>query len=76
MKSTIGRPRKLTDRQVEMVLEWRSRYLTWRALGKALMSQRALAREFGVAPATIRYAIRIEGQYKKAAHPRVRSERE
>jgi len=48
MKSTIGRPRKLADRQIRIILFWHSRYLAWSALGKTLRSQRILARELGV----------------------------
>ena len=48
MKSTIGRPRKLTDRQVQIILAWHARYLVWRAYGKTLKSQRQLANEWGV----------------------------
>lgn len=48
MKNRIGRPRKLTDSQVKIILTWHARYLAWRALGRTLKSQRALARELGV----------------------------
>ncbi len=65
MKSTIGRPRALTDRQVKIILAWRVRYLIWRALRKTLKSQRELARELGVSQATISQAIRLAGEYKQ-----------
>lgn len=64
MKSTIGRPRKLTDRQVRVILAWHMRYLFWRAFRKTLTTQRELARELGVSQATISHVIRIEGKYK------------
>jgi hypothetical protein len=67
MKSTIGRPRVLTDRQVTIILAWHARYLLWRALGQTLKSQRQLAGELGVSQATIGYAIRILGCYKQAS---------
>lgn len=65
MKSTIGRPRRLTDRQVKVILAWHVRYLFWRALGKGLKSQRDLAREFGVSQSTIGHVVRMRGEYKK-----------
>jgi hypothetical protein len=55
MKNTIGRPRKLTDRHVKIILGWDARYVIWRALGKTLKSQRTLSRELGVSQATIIY---------------------
>ena len=65
MKSTIGRPRALTDRQVKIILAWHVRYLIWRALRKTLKSQRELARELGVSQATISQAIRLAGECKQ-----------
>jgi transposase len=67
MKSTIGRPRKLTDRQVKVILAWHARFLLWRALRLTLKSQRQLAKELGVSQATISHAVRLQGRYKKAA---------
>jgi transposase len=64
MKSTIGRPRVLTDRQVKIILAWRVRYLVWRALGTMLKSQRQLARELGVSQSTVARAVRLFGNYK------------
>ena len=65
MKSTIGRPRTLTDRQVQIVLAGYARYLAWKALRKTLKSQRQLAQEFGVSQGTISRAVRLSGQYKQ-----------
>jgi transposase len=70
MKSTIGRPRKLTDRQVKIVLAWHARYLLWRALRVTLKSQLQLANELGVSQSTISHVIRVQGHYKKPA-PRI-----
>jgi Trp operon repressor len=67
MKSTIGRPRRLTDRQVKIILAWHLRYLIWRAYRKTLKSQRELARELGVSQATISYVVRNAGQYKQVS---------
>lgn len=65
MKSTIGRPRTLTDAQVEVILASHSRYLAWKALRKTFKSQRELAQEFGVSQGTISRAVRLHGQYKQ-----------
>ena len=67
MKSTIGRPRALTDRQVKIILAWHVRYLIWRALRETLKSQRELARELGVSQATISYVVRHGGVYKQVS---------
>jgi len=65
MKSTIGRPRTLTDRQVQIVLACHARYLAWQVQRKTLKSQRQLAQEFGVSQGTISRAVRFNGQYKQ-----------
>jgi hypothetical protein len=65
MKSKIGRPRKLTDHQVKLILAWHMRYLIWRALRRTLKTQRELAYELGVSQATISRVIHIWGQYKQ-----------
>ena len=70
MKNTIGRPRKLTDRQVEIILAWHARYVIWRALGRTLKSQRELARELGVSQSTITYVVRLGGRYKQVCPTR------
>ena len=70
MKSTIGRPRKLTDREVRIILIWHARYLAWRALGRSLKSQRILARELGVSQATVSYVVRRDGDYKQVCPTR------
>jgi transposase len=67
MKSTIGRPRALTDRQVKIILAWHLRYLIWRALRGTLKSQRELALELGVSQATISSVVRQAGRYKQVS---------
>ena len=69
-KSTIGRPRALTDRQVEIVLAAHAQFLAWKALRNTVKSQRQLAREFGVCQATVSLAIRSKGQYKQVSPER------
>ena len=62
MRSTIGRPRTLTDRQVKIILAWHARFLVWRALRKTLKSQRQLARELGVSQARSAMSFRLGGR--------------
>jgi hypothetical protein len=64
MRSTIGRPRVLSEEQIKVVLAWRVRYLFWRALRRSLKSQRQLAQELGVSQSTISYVMRNGGRYK------------
>jgi transposase len=55
MQSTKGRPRQITDAQVEAILEWhRNR--------KPL---RVFATEIGLKPSTVQYVIERKGQYKQ-----------
>jgi hypothetical protein len=69
-KSTIGRPRALTDRQVEIILFEHSRRLAWKAFGASLKSQRELARELGVSRGTVSHVVRILGRYKQVSPER------
>jgi hypothetical protein len=66
-KSTIGRPRALTDRQVKIILLEHARFIAWKALGQSLKSQRQLAQELGVSQGTIAHVIRIRGHYKQVS---------
>jgi transposase len=65
MKSTIGRPRKLTHEQIAYVLMWHERFIAWRTLRRGLKSQRQLARELGVSQSTISYIAGSGGRYKR-----------
>jgi hypothetical protein len=67
MKSTIGRPRSLTDEQVARILAWHEQILALKSLRASLKTQRQLAAELGVAPATVARVIACRGQYKKPA---------
>jgi transposase len=58
MKSTIGRPRALTQDQVDLILAW---YDTVRQL----TTRRQLAKELGVAPSTVYNVIRRRGEFKQ-----------
>ena len=66
-KSTVGRPRRLTDEQVTWLLAEYGRYRAWRSLRATVKSQRQLAQELGVSQATISLAIRSEGRYKQGS---------
>jgi hypothetical protein len=64
-RSTTGRPRALTDAQVEVILAEHARFMEWQALRQTVKSQRVLAREFGVSQGTVSLAVRSKGQYKQ-----------
>jgi transposase len=70
MKSTIGRPRRLTDEQVSVILAWHEQLLGWKALRGALKTQRQLAQELGVSTATISRVIACRGQFKQPSPER------
>lgn len=58
MKSTIGRPRALTQEQVNLILSW------YDAM-RAMKTLRQLAKELGVAPSTVYNVIRKRGEFKQ-----------
>lgn len=66
LRSTIGRPRVLTYRQVRRVLAAYARYCAWKALRRTVKSQRQLAQEFRVSLTTIQRVIRSQGRFKQA----------
>ena len=66
LRSTIGRPRVLTYRQVRRVLAAYARYCAWKALRRRVKSQRQLAKEFRVSLTTIQRVIRSQGRFKQA----------
>ena len=74
MKSTIGRPRSLSDEQIATILAWHEQYLTWKALRGALKTQRQLASDLGVSTATISRVIACRGQFKQPPPERRGSE--
>ena len=55
MNSTVGRPRQVTDAQVEAIMHW---YYSRKRISQ-------LARELGLSVKTVEYVIRIRGQYKQ-----------
>jgi len=67
MKSTIGRPRALTDLQVAAILDWHAQILAWKAARSALKTQRQLAAELGVSSATISHVVKCAGKFKQAS---------
>jgi hypothetical protein len=70
MKSTIGRPRRLTDQQIAAILTWHEQIRAWKVLRGALKTQRQLARELGVSPATISHVIARGGEFKQPSPER------
>ena len=55
MYSTKGNPRRVTDEQVERILEWHANR----------KSMRQFAKEINLAPSTIYFVIQIGGKYKQ-----------
>jgi len=55
MYSTKGNPRRVTDEQVERILEWHS--------NRKSLSQ--FSKEINLPPSTILSVIRIDGKYKQ-----------
>ena len=67
MKSTIGRPRRLTDAQVAIILAWHEEILELKAFRARVKTQRQLALELGVAPSTVAHVIACRGQFKQGS---------
>jgi len=61
MKSTIGRPRALTDEQVARIFKWHDAILKWKARRSKLTTLRQLAKELGVTHGAITSVIRQRG---------------
>jgi hypothetical protein len=64
MKSTIGRPRKLSDAQVTTILQWHEAILAWNALRKGIPTQRALAKALGVSSSAVSHVVACRGHFK------------
>jgi transposase len=67
MKSSVGRPRRLTDEQVAKILAWHEEICAWKAKGAHLKSLRQFARDLGVSPSTVLQVIHSRGSYKKSS---------
>lgn len=67
MKSTMGRPRRTTDEQVETILKWHAEYRAWRAGRPAISTIRELARYLGLSRGAVTDVIRRAGAYKQAS---------
>ncbi len=65
MKSTIGRPRVLTDEQVARIIKWHDAILKWKARRSKLITLRQLAKELGVTHGAVTSVIRQRGQHKQ-----------
>ena len=66
-KSTIGRPRTLTDEQVAAILAWHDAMSAWKAIRTSIKTIRQFAKEMGVTHGAVTYVIRRQGQMKKAS---------
>jgi len=65
MKSTVGRPRRTSDAQVEFILTWYAEYTAWKARRPAIRSMGDLAHILGVSTGAISSVIRRRGVYKQ-----------
>lgn len=63
MKSIKGRPRMVTDAQVEAILEWH----------RSRKTLRQVAAELGLSPKLVQYVIARGGEYKQVS-PELREE--
>lgn len=66
MKSSMGRPRLLTDEQVELILAWRADVEAWKEQGRRLKTRKQLAQELGVSETTIWNVLEQQGRFKQA----------
>jgi DNA-binding transcriptional regulator YhcF (GntR family) len=65
VKSTVGRPRRVTDEQVRIILAWYAELAELKARRKAVKTIRQLARELQLSTATISDVIRTHGVFKQ-----------
>jgi DNA invertase Pin-like site-specific DNA recombinase len=81
MKSTMGRPRRATDAQVEFILKWAADYMAWLAKRPKIGSRQELAKHLGLSRTTVQRIIAESGHYKQitpeqhAAHRAIRRKR-
>lgn len=67
MKSLIGRPRRVTDRQIRTILAWHEAWSALEAQRKALKTLRQLCQELGLSKGTVHYVIRSRGDLKQVS---------
>ena len=67
MKSTIGRPRAVTDAHIKTILAWHDAVLAFEAQRKALKTLRQLCQDLGLSKGTIYHVIRCRGELKQAS---------
>jgi hypothetical protein len=75
MKSTVGRPRTLTDEDIARIFAWHEAVLAWKAQRASLPTARELAKELNVSTGAIVAVIR-RGQPKQASPEHRELERE
>jgi hypothetical protein len=66
-KSSIGRPRVLTDAQVVAILEWRDAIAAWKSARANIKTIRRLAADLGVTHGAVTNVIRRQGVLKKVS---------
>jgi NAD-dependent SIR2 family protein deacetylase len=74
MKSTIGRPRAVTDEQIAAILTWHKAVLALETLRKLLKSLRQLCDEMHLSKGTIHYVVRRHGDLKQPSPEHRQSE--
>jgi len=75
MKSTVGRPRLVTDAQIARILEWHDALMAWKAQRKTLLTVCELARELQLSRGTIHDVVRSRGQLKQPSPEHREAER-
>ena len=65
MKSTMGRPRQVTDEQIAKILAWHDDIEAWKAKRQSIPTQRELAQALQLSPGTITYVVRNRGILKQ-----------
>jgi transposase len=61
--STTGRPRRLTNSQIDEILDWY----------QARLTNRQMAERYGIARGTLENIIRTHGEHYKQASPELRN---
>jgi transposase len=69
-RSTVGRPRKVTDQQVAIILEWHDTLLAWKKTRRMLKSYRQLAKDLRLSRGAVANVIQQRGMYKQPSPER------
>lgn len=71
--STVGRPRRVTDADISVILAWRRDLVAWNARRRMLPTLRQLAGQLGISRGMVTDVIKRGGEFKRAS-PEVRAE--